>query len=412
MPAAADTRSAIHVARQPILDTRRQVVGYELLYRGHASDSACTIEGDIAGSRVLIDALLSIGLGTLAPKSLAFINFTRPLILDGAALVLPKKAAVIELREDIYVDGALIDACKELCLQGFTLALDDFVAGSDAEKLLPYVKYVKLDVLANDAWKTVARRVAAPGRRVVAERVETHQVAIEATRAGCTLFQGFFFCRPETCSARALPTQRQAYLSLFAALSRPELTIAELEELVKHDVSLTVRILRSINSAAFGIQHQITSVRQALVLLGVQQVRRWATVWAMAGLSVSAPPEVIMVTLMRARMCEAIGRVRFGEAEASELFLLGMCSTLDVILDQPLDKALETLPISPRVRGALLGESGDGRAVLDLVLARERGDWNVLPDMQQKLRLSESVISAAYLDALQWAHQHSQETVA
>ena len=403
MSVPLDTRSSIHVARQPILDSNRRVFGYELLYREAALDAACTTAGDIAGSRVITDALLGIGLDTLAPRSLAFINFTRPLLLSGAALLLPKASVVIELREDIAVDPAVIEACRDLQRQGYTFALDDFVPGSGAEALLPYAGYVKLDVLGAPVWRQTARAVRTAQRRVVAERVERSEVVFDAQRAGCTLFQGYYFCRPATHSARALPAYRQAYMELFAALNRPDLTIAALEDLVKRDVSLTVRVLRSINSAAYALDQPVNNVRQALVLLGVQQVRQWAAVWAMAGLSAGAPSEVVAVTLLRARMCETLARSRHSDDEAGELFLLGMCSTLDVVLDMPMEQAIASLPLNPRVRGALLGDRGEWRAVLDLVIARERGYWNSLPEMLQALRMSDSLLSTAYVDALAWA---------
>ncbi len=377
------------------------MAGYELLYRGDALAGSCVADGDTAASRTITDALLGFGLDTLTSGALAFVNFTRPLLLNGAALLLPRERVVVELREDIAIDEAVVKACRDLQRQGYAMALDDFTAGTDAEALLPYASYVKIDVQNTPDWPALARRLRGPGRLIVAERVERHDVVLDAQRAGCTLFQGFYFCRPVTFSARAIPAKRQAYLNLFASLNRPDLTIAALEDLVKRDVSLTVRVLRSINSAAFALEQPITSVRQALVLLGIQQVRRWASVWAMAGLSAGSPPEVITVSLLRARMCEQLGGIRHQD-EAGELFLLGLCSTLDVILDQPLELALSTLPTSPRLRAALLGDRGDWRALLDLVIARERGYWTSLPDMLDALGLSDTIVSNAYAEALEW----------
>ncbi len=405
MSVPLDTRQAIHVARQPILDANRQVFGYELLYREAALDGACTTEGDVAGSRVLTDALLGIGLDTLTDRTLAFINFTRAMVLGGAASLLPAQGVVIELREDIDVDQTLIDVVRELCVLGYTFALDDFVPGSAAEALLPFASFVKLDVLESSAWRGAARRLRTGHRRVVAERVERSEVAIEAQRAGCSLFQGYYFCRPSTHSVRALPAYRQSYLDLFAALNRPELTIASLEDLVKRDLSLTMRVLRSINSAAYALESPISSVRQALVLLGVQQVRQWAAVWAMAGLSAGAPHELVAITLVRARMCELLGRRRGGDELAGELFLLGMCSTLDVVLEQPMEKVLSHLPVGSKIRETLVGGKGEWRPLLDAVIARERGYFSALPDMLAPLNVTEAQLSAAYLEALTWAHQ-------
>jgi len=390
------------------------VFGYELLYRAQALDRSCTTSGDLAASRVLTDAILAIGLDALTGGSPAFFNFTRQLLVDEAALLLPAQGVVIEIREDIAVDADVVNACRGLHAQGYALALDDFVEGSGAEALLPYVRFVKLDVLDTPAtvWQPLARRLASPSLRIVAERVETVDVVSQARDAGCTLFQGDYFCRPATQSATALPARRLAYLNLFTALNRPGLTIATLEDLVKRDVSLTVRILRSINSAAFGVGTDITSLRHALVLLGVQHVRKWASVWAMAGVNSGSTPELVSVALLRARSCEVIGEAWSGADAGAELFLLGMCSMLDAILNQPIENAISGLQLTRGVRDALLGRTNGMRSVLDAVIAHEQGNWDRAATTLRGLGLSESLLPAAYADALRWAREISVDAAA
>lgn len=407
MPLSLDPRTTIRIARQPILDANRNVYGYELLYRAQEKDRSCTTSGDLAASRTITDAILGIGLDALTSGSPAFINFTKPLLLGDAAAVLPAKSVVIELREDIEVDAEVVEACRELRRQGFTLALDDFVEGSGAEQLLPFVNFVKLDVLEadNDVWEKAARRFSKESIKVVAERVETVDTVTQARAAGCSLFQGYYFCRPATKSVSALPARRLAYLNLFSALNRPDLTIAMLEDLVKRDVSLTVRVLRSINSAAFGLGREITSVHHALVLLGIQQVRRWASVWAMAGVNSGGTPEMVSVALLRARSCEVIGQAWAGADAGSQLFLLGMCSLLDAILDQPMEKAIAGIQLTPGVRNALLGGTNVMRSILDAVIAHEHGDWDRAAGILRTFGLSEHLLSSAYSDALCWARE-------
>lgn len=414
MAVPLDPRQLIHVARQPILDAARRVHGYELLYRARGTDQSCSDTGDAAAARVVTDALLAIGLDTLAGGAPAFLNFTRQLLLDQTAALLPARSVVIELREDIVVDDEVVEACRELKAKGYTLALDDFVGGSGAEALLPYVAFVKLDVLSTEpsVWEPLAARLASPSLRVVAERVETFEMMERAREAGCTLFQGYYFCRPATRTAKAMPARRLAYLNLFAAVNDPELTIAELENLVKRDVSLTMRVLKSVNSAAFAIRQPITSVRHALVMLGLNQVRKWASIWAMAGLNSGGTPEVVSVALLRARSCEIVG-AEWSDAETgAELFLLGMCSMLDAILDQPLETAVAELQLTDRVRDALLGASNPMRAILDAVVAHEQGDWDRAAQLLEGLGLAPALLPAAYADALRWMRDISTSMAA
>jgi EAL and modified HD-GYP domain-containing signal transduction protein len=414
MSVPLDPRQSIHIARQPIMDAKRRVSGYELLYRAQGTDRVCTTAGDLAAARVVTDALLAIGLDALTGGLPAFLNFTRELLLEDTAALLPPKSVVIELREDIVVDEPVIAAVQELKEKGYTIALDDFSADSGAEALLQYAKYVKLDVLgtAPILWQPLAHRLASLKLHVVAERVETVDVVDQARDAGCTLFQGYYFCRPSTTSAKALPARRLAYLNLFSAVNKPDLTINELEDLVKRDVSLTMRVLRSINSAAFSLGQQITSVRHALVMLGVQQVKKWASVWAMAGLNSGGTPEVVSVALLRARSCEVIGTAWKDPEAGAELFLLGMCSMLDAIVDQPMERAIAGLQLTPGVRDALLGGDNPMRSILDAVVAHEQGDWDRAGEILQSLKLDAELAPRAYTDALRWARDISANAVA
>src|SRR5437773_496824 len=239
MSIALDSRNTVCVARQPILDLAGRVYGYELLYRGTADATDCTAEGDLAGARVLSDAVLALGLDVLTSGRPAFINFTRSLLLSGAGTLLPPTSMVIELREDIVVDESVVEACRRLHGRGFAIALDDFVQGSAAEALLPFASFVKVDVLQTPARerRRLAARLSPNGVRLIAEKVETVEIAEEARAIGYRLFQGFYFCRPKTFAATAMPARRMAYVGLLGALNRDDLSVDELEDLVKHDVS-------------------------------------------------------------------------------------------------------------------------------------------------------------------------------
>jgi EAL and modified HD-GYP domain-containing signal transduction protein len=240
MQEAIDPQDTVHVARQPILHRSGRTFAYELLYRSGAGQTACTAPVDLAGACVLNDAVLTIGLGTLTGGLPAFVNLTRQLLVSDAGTLLPRDAVVLELLEDIPVDSAVIDACRRLRQEGYTLALDDFVAGSDAEGLLPYATFVKVDVLTTPAEMraALAKRLVPRGVRLIAEKVETLEMAKQAAEEGYRLFQGYFFCRPTIHSSGALLAQRLAYVNLLGALQRPDLSIDDLEELVKRDVSL------------------------------------------------------------------------------------------------------------------------------------------------------------------------------
>jgi c-di-GMP-related signal transduction protein len=408
-----DPRDTVFVARQPILDRSERVFGYELLYRAAATDTSCVAATELAAARVLTDACLTMGLETLTMGLPAFVNLSRPLLLSCAGTLLPPPATVLELIESMEIDQEVIEACRSLHGMGYALALDDFTPGSPAEKLLPYVKFVKVDVLATSPTtrSELVKRFHPLGVKLVAEKVETAAVAKDVRSAGYDLVQGYFFCKPATISSRTVPARRLAYLELLAALNRPNLTVSKVEDLIKHDASLSYRVLRCVNSAAFGIQSQVHSIREAVVLLGLDQIRKWASIWAVAGANSGGTPELATLALLRGRCCELLGKETSAE-HGAELFLLGLCSLLDAILGVPMDIAVAELPLSPIMRQALLGRRNGVRQILDAVISYERGAWDDAEASLKGAGMPIAALSAAYSDSLQWARELSQHAAA
>ncbi|MEQ1760213.1 MAG: HDOD domain-containing protein [Vicinamibacterales bacterium] len=406
---ALDSREGVFVARQPILNTAGQVFGYELLYRAGADALSCEVTADLAASRVLSDAVLNLGLDTLTSGKKAFMNVSRTLLLSGHATLLPPRSVVLEVLETVTVDDAVIQTCKTLRAKGYSIALDDYLPGLDADRLLPFVNFVKVDVLntTRDQWVSI-RRAMPSYVTMVAEKVENADVYEDLKKLGYHLFQGYYFCRPKMFKAGALSGHRLAYAQLLMALNNENVTVAQVEDLIKHDASLSYRVLRCINSAAYGIRRQIQSIRQAVVLLGLDQVRKWASVWALAGLNEGASAELVTVAILRARACELLAQSVLTREQSSEYFLLGLCSLLDVILRKPMEEALSELPISDTVRDALLGVDNRARQVLDAVIAYERANWDDAAAGAEKAGIALAALPEAYADALRWANEMKQ----
>ena len=406
-----DAPETVFVSRQPILDATGKVFGYELLHREAVTTAsgAAGETAEAAGARGLTDVVLGLGLDTLAEGKPAFLNFTRDLLVGQAATLLPSAKTVIQLRRGLVVDEAVVTACHELHNAGYRLALD-FISDPESERLLPFVKFLKIDVrsMSTAAAATLVKRFAAGNAKVIAEKVESAEAFKEAKAAGFSLFQGYYFCRPITCRATALPQRRLAYLQLLAALRQPNVGVREIEEIVKHDMSLSYRVLRCVNSAAFGLRSEVTSIRQALVMIGVAPIRKWVSVWSIAGLTSGGTSELATVSLLRARCCELLGEKLGGRVADSEMFLLGLCSLLDAILDKPLAEAIADLPLPTEVRAALMGEANVPRQILDVVIAYENGMWDEALEKARALGLSEDSPATVYSDALKWARELSR----
>ncbi len=398
------------VSRQPILDATGKVFGYELLHRETATTPPTSgAKSEAAGARGLTDVVLGLGLDTLAEGKPAFLNFTRELLVEQAATLLPAAKTVIQLRRGLQVDEAVVGACKELHDAGYRLALD-FISDPESERLLPFVKFLKIDVrsMSTAAATTLVKRFSVGNAKVIAEKVESAEAFKEAKAAGFGLFQGYYFCRPITCRATALPQRKLAYLQLLSALRQPNVGVREIEEIVKHDVSLSYRVLRGVNSAAFGLRSEVTSIRQALVMIGIAPIRKWVSVWSIAGLTSGGTSELATVSLLRARCCELLGEKLGGRVADSEMFLLGLCSLLDAILDRPLEEAIADLPLPADVKAALLGDDNVPRRILDVVIAYENGQWDEALEKAMALGLAEDSPATVYSDALKWARELSR----
>jgi EAL and modified HD-GYP domain-containing signal transduction protein len=406
---AATPRPGAFVARQAILDIRGRVFGYELLYRAGPNATACTLDKDLASARTMTDAVLDIGVDVLTGGRPAFINLTRALLVDEACTLLPRDAAVFEVLEDVAVDADVITACRRLHARGYRLALDDFTPGSPAEALLPYAAFVKVDVMALPpaTVEAVATRLARPGLVLVAEKVESLEVYERCQRAGYSLFQGYFFQKPVLTSGAALPAQHVACLRLLSALNRPDLTVNELEALVKQDASVSLRVLRCVNSAAFAVRREVSSIREAIVLLGLGPIRKWASIWCLAGLGAGRTPELATLALLRARSCERLGE-GVPHVVEDELFLVGLCSLLDAMLERPMPEALKHMALAPSVEQALLGQPTASRRLLEAVLAYERGHWDDAVTAAQSAAASDLSLPTAYAAALTWMRELGQ----
>ncbi len=399
--AGGEGKLDVLVGRQPIFDTTREVVGYELLFRSEGADDAGLPDERRATATVVAGSLTELGLDRLVGPRRAWINVGRTFLLDGLAGTLPPERTVLEILEDQLIDDDLLEVVRDLRRRGYRIALDDFVYTPKAEPLIELADIVKLDVLAlgREGVGEQARLLAPRGVVLVAEKVETPEEHAFCAEAGCELFQGYFFCRPEIIRARRAAPGRVALLQFVSALHDPAVEFAEIERMLSCDVTLSYRLLCYVNSAFFGLRQQVSSIGQALVLIGLENLRRWATLSLFAGID-AKPQELTVTALLRARFCELAGSKLPG-AEASELFTLGLFSVIDALLDMPLAEILAGVPFTESLRLALLERAGVLGALLQCLAHLEAG----------QPAAAEALVPGAagtYLAAIAWATDAAQ----
>jgi c-di-GMP-related signal transduction protein len=410
-PSAAQVAASgfSYVARQPILTVDEKVYGYELLFRDGIENHFRETDADTASRRTL-DTSLQMGLELLCDSRRGFVNCTRDTLLKDYMTLLPSTLAVVEVLESVPVDDLVVAALKRLKQAGYLVALDDFTLNDPREPLTEFADIIKVDIrqTTSEQYAVMITKYGSWLRHMLAEKVETREEFTAAKKAGFTYFQGYFFRRPEVLQAKEIPASRLNYLRLLSAVSQPELNPREFESMIKHEVSICYRLLRYLNSAAFGIKNEVHSVRHALALLGEREVRRWVRLVATLTIGENRSSELVASAMVRARFCELLApRIPHGE---SDLFLMGMLSMVDAILEIPMISVLEAIPLDHETKALLLGAPSKLRPLYDLMLARESGNWQSTAECSRILGLSESEVAEAFWQAMQWARQISAES--
>ncbi len=395
------------VARQPIFDRNQKVYGYELLFRSGVENIFIHPDPEQATSKVISDSFFLLGISRLTGGKRAFINITKDILLGEYLYLIPKELIVVEILENVDVNSQVIQACEKLKRAGYLIALDDFVYEDSYKPLLKLADFVKVDFLSTngDKRKALVENFSAYGPRFLAEKLETHFSFREAKSLGYQYFQGYFFNKPEIIRGRDISGSKLHYLLMLQEINRPELNFKKLGEIIKKEVSLSYKLLRYINSAYFGLPNKISSILQALVLLGEREIRKWCSLIAIAQMGLDKPEELILQAIIRARYCELIAQ-RLGKNERKDdFFLMGMFSLIDAILDRPMSEILRDIPIVDEIKEALLGEENDLSKVLRTIILYEKGDWMELTENLSGLKLKEDVVLRIYLDSVKWAHE-------
>lgn len=393
------------IARQPIFDSGKDILGYEILFRSGPENYFNGNHND--ASAMAVDNMLLFGIDRLTSNRLAFVNCSREFLLRDYLTLLPKDRVVGEILENIQVDSEILEACRRLKKLGYRLALDDFVETHETRQLLEMADYVKIDFLATPPGER--RRIGQSfGRRnllLIAEKIETHQEFQCALEMGYHGFQGYFFCRPQLAERREIPSSKLSYLRMLSMVNQPDFEFDKLAEIIKHDASLTYRLLRYLDSPLFGLRMNVRSIPNALALLGQQGVRRWISLVSIANMGEDKPGELIVLPLIRARFCEMLGTLTPLQHEAENLFLMGLLSAMDAIMDMPMAAVLANIPLEDEIKAALLGDGGPYRDILDTVLNYEQGNWPQLVEAAQRVKINEDFIPDLFTQSFDWARQ-------
>lgn len=397
-----------YVARQPIFNSKRQTLGYELLFRdGENNAYPSHIDSNRATYRLIVENFLSLGTNPAIDTSRCFINFPQESLLRGLPMVLPKDKVVIEVLETCTPNDELYLAIKQLSQAGYVIALDDFVYSPAWERFLPFVHIVKLDIMAMglDAACEMVKERLGKGikRKFLAERVETEEEFLAARSAGFSLFQGYFFGKPEITRKGYLSPEQLIAMELFKEVCKPEVDFLKVEKIVAKDVSLSYQLLRFVNTMSDRLTVSISSFRQALIYLGQDKLKIFVSLAVASFISSKKPKELYNLSLQRAQFCLLMASDNPFNQYRDQAFLIGLFSMLDALLDVSLDELVEQLPLCSSIKLALLERQGPYGLLLKLEECYERADWHGIKEVCQQLNLAVEDVMPRISAAQRWS---------
>ena len=393
-----------YLARQPIFNPDQEVIGYELLYRCD-NDKPSIADGTKATTDVIITSYIEIGLDKLAGPNLAFINITRDFILNHDMLPPPSRQLVLEILENVEADDEVVLGVKDLIEKGYNIALDDFDPNSSQRRLLQFAHYVKIDVFQHSV-AGLAQLVAALRKlpvKLIAEKVETSEQYKHCHNLRFDYYQGFSLCRPNIIRSQALSANKLNVMQLLAKLQKEDPDASALAKVIEQDVVLSYKLLRYINSASLALRNRINSINHAVVLLGQNSVRQWASMIALTGLE-ETPSELIHTALLRAKMCELLVEST-GKAPNGSAFAVGLFSMIEALMGAPYEKLLPMLQFNQDINDALLSFSGPYGNALKCVVAYEQGNWQTVDDAGY----DQEFIVSSYLLAVEWCDASARQ---
>ncbi len=395
----------IYIARQPIFDRQKDIYGYELLYRCDQENSCTENNGEKATAAVMVNTFMNMGIDTVVRNKRAFINFSKQLIDQGAALLMPSTRLVVEISGDVKPDDITIESCSALKEQGYILALDDFSLNSKLMALLRMVDILKVDFRKTtlEDQLHIFDLVKNDRKKMIAKKIETSEDYQKAVELGYDYFQGFFFSKPEMLNGTDIPVVKLHHLQLLKEIHKTDIDFERLEMLIRQDVSLSYKLLKYINSMEFELRFPIQNIRQALTLLGQKKMIKWASIVALHSVSCNQPSELIRTALVRAHYCESLALQTDYKSRSEDFFLAGLFSLLDVFLKRPMKEILKELPLAPDITAALLGEESDLSLILKLVVAYEHTDWHQVALLKKQLSINTAILSGNYFASLEKA---------
>ena len=399
-----------YAARQPILDKEKKLFAYELLFRDSIDNIFPDIDADEATTKMIEASNFNLGISEFTGNKPAFINFTLETLAQGYPETLTTEEVVVEILETVKPGKKLLAICKDLHQKGYTIALDDYIHQSVWQHFYPFISIIKIDWQDTSIATIKDVKVAIqdfPHIKLLAEKVETYEEYNQALELDFELFQGFFFAKPEMVKTKSLSPSQMAMAELLYETSKKDLDLASITSVFERDVTLSYKLLRYANSAIFKRRNEISTIKQALVTLGSEELKRFLGLMFASNINPDKPSELINAAMVRAKFCELMASEVKPPIDNSIAFLTGLLSLIDAIVDEELASILSKLPLAQEIKDTLLTRKGVMASLIMLLEFIERAEWSKTTTVMETLGLEKSNVIKSYNEAIAWADEQS-----
>jgi EAL and modified HD-GYP domain-containing signal transduction protein len=395
----------VFVAAQPIFNRKMDVAAYEILYRKNKENRFFQEDPNVATSDVMMNTFNVIGLDVLTNNKPAFINFTEKFLEEEMATLFPNDKLVVEILEDVNPTDIVVEQVRKLKSKGYTIALDDFIYDSKFDELIDLANIIKIDFMQSSYEEMEELINKKRNIKYLAEKIETMEDFEDAMELGFEYFQGYFFSKPVMHKSRDISVIQSNHINLLAELSKETFNIDEISNIISSDLALSYKLLKLVNSIQFSFRTEITSIKKAIIAIGELGIKKWATLLVVKDLGSEKPDELIKLSLVRAKMAEYIGDILGREFDPHDLFLMGLFTTIDAMVDLEMSEVLDSIPLKDSITKALLEHQGKYGYIYNLLEVYEQQNYEKVSTICEELALDESDLADSYIHAIQWYKQ-------
>lgn len=394
----------MYIARQPIFKKNLEVYGYELLFRNDVDSKMYSGVSSQSATAVVLGGLFEHGIEHIVSDAKAFVNFDYDFLMSDAIELIDPSVLVIEILENVKIDELILDRILELKMKGYHIALDDFENDEYSSKAIPFANIIKYDVL-NTPLKEIEKEVkeaVLSSKILLAEKIETEEEFYLAKKMGFQLFQGYFFCKPNIIASdtNGKKTSTAVYAQILSEIRSNEFNYDSVVKIIEADVNISYRLIKIIGNKK--IEDRFNSIKNVLIRMGKKEIERWISVLMLQEISDNKPDELFKLSLIRSKFSELLAINSIFKRDKEEISLMCLFSLIDVILEEPMEDAIKSLPLSKEIVNTLLYGSGKYAPLCKLIGAYEKGDWNSVNQYVKEIGIEQNKVSNLYLNAIEW----------